>query len=140
MQPRLSILTLAVADLDRAFAFYRDGLQLPTEGIIGQEFEDGAIALFKLQNGVALSLFAAASLAKDAKAKLTDNPLGAVSIGHLVATKDEVDAVVTQAEKAGATVTDRPHERFWGGYSGYFHDPDGHLWEIVWHPQWSAAL
>ena len=140
MQPRLSILTLAVADLDRAFAFYKDGLSLPTEGIIGQEFEDGAIALFKLQNGVALSLFSAGSLAKDAKAKLTDNRLGAVSIGHLVATKEEVDAVVAQAEKAGATVTDRPHDRFWGGYSGYFHDPDGHLWEIVWHPQWSAAL
>ena len=140
MQPRLSVLTLAVADLDRAFAFYRDGLQLPTEGIIGQEFEDGAIALFKLQNGVALSLFSAASLAKDAKAKLTSNRLGAVSIGHLVATKDEVDTVVRQAENAGATVTDRPHDRFWGGYSGYFHDPDGHLWEIVWHPQWSSAL
>src|SRR3954451_21258001 len=98
MQPRLSILTLAVADLDRAFAFYRDGLQLPTEGIIGQEFEDGAIALFKLQNGVALSLVSAASVAKDANATLTSDRLGAVSIGHLVATRAGVDTVVRQAE------------------------------------------
>ena len=140
MQPRFKVLTLAVADLERALAFYRDGLGLPTEGIIGQEFEDGAIAMFKLQDGLVLSLYHAASLAKDGKIAVTDNRLGAMSIGHLAASKDEVDAIVAQAEKSGATVTDRPHDRFWGGYSGYFHDPDGHLWEIVWHPEWSTAL
>jgi catechol 2,3-dioxygenase-like lactoylglutathione lyase family enzyme len=140
MQPRLKVLTLAVADLERSLAFYREGLGLPTEGIVGQEFEDGAVAFFTLQNGLMLSIFPAPWLAKDAKIHVTDNRLGAVSIGHMVASKDEVDAVVAQAEKAGAVVTDRPHDRFWGGYSGYFHDPDGHLWEISWHPQWSLAL
>jgi uncharacterized protein len=140
MQARFKVLTLAVENLERSLAFYRDGMGLPTDGIIGQEFEDGAVAFFEMNDDQILALYPAASLAKDANTGVTNDRLGAVSIGQVVASREEVDAVLAQAEKAGATVTDRPYERFWGGYSGYFHDPDGHLWEIVWHPQWSPAL
>ena len=140
MQPRLKVLTLAVDDLERSLAFYRDGLGLATEGIFGQEFEHGAVVFFHLEGGLILALYPSASLTVDAKTRLTTDRLGAVSIGQVVTSKEEVDAVVAQAERAGAVVTDRPHDRFWGGYSGYFHDPDGHLWEIVWHPEWSPAL
>ena len=140
MKPRLKVLTLAVNDLQRSLTFYRDGLGLPTEGIIGEEFEDGAVAFFKLENDLMLALFPAKLLSKDAKIATTDARLGAVSIGHVAPSKDEVDAIVKQAEAAGAVVTDQPHDRFWGGYSGHFHDPDGHLWEILWHPEWSLQL
>jgi catechol 2,3-dioxygenase-like lactoylglutathione lyase family enzyme len=139
MKPRINVLTLGVDDLERSLAFYRDGMGLETDGIIGKEFEDGAIVLFKLNEGLILSLYPTASLAKDAKVTATKARLGAASIGQLVKSKADVDAVIGQAEQAGAIVTDPPHDRFWGGYSGYFQDPDGHLWEIIWNPQWSVA-
>lgn len=139
MRPRIRVLTLAVSDLERALAFYRDGLGLPTEGIVGQQFEDGAVVFFRLDGGLILALYPTAALAKDAGIAATQARLGAVSIGHLVGSKAEVDAVMTQAERAGAVVTDPARGRFWGGYSGYFHDPDGHLWEIAWNPHWSLA-
>lgn len=139
MKPRLKVLTLAVNDLEKSLAFYRDGMGLPTKGIIGQEFEDGAVVFFYMGDDLILALYPAPSLAKDAKITATQARLGAVSIGHIVKSKEEVDAVMKQAEDAGATITDRPHDRFWGGYSGYFHDPDGHLWEIAWNPQWTVA-
>ncbi len=138
MKPRIKVLTLAVGDLERPLAFYRDGLGLPTDGIVGREFEDGAVIFFHMDGGLTLALYPAASLAKDAGISATEARLGAVSIGHLVGSRDEVDAVVRQAERAGAVVTDPPRERFWGGYSGYFHDPDGHLWEVAWNPRWSV--
>jgi len=138
MKPRVRVLTLAVGDLERSLAFYRDGLGLPTDGIVGREFEDGAVAFFRLGGGLTLALYPAASLAKDAGISATEARLGAVSVGHLVGSRDEVDAVVRQAERAGAVVTDPPRERFWGGYSGYFHDPDGHLWEVAWNPRWGV--
>jgi len=139
MKPRLKVLTLAVNDLERSLAFYRDGMGLPTQGIIGQEFEDGAVVFFHMGDDLILALFPAPSLAKDAKISPTQVRLGAVSIGHIVNSREEVDAVMKQAEDAGAIVTDHARERFWGGYSGYFHDPDGHLWEIAWNPQWTVA-
>jgi catechol 2,3-dioxygenase-like lactoylglutathione lyase family enzyme len=138
MKPRIKVLTLAVTDLDRSMAFYRDGLGLPTKGIIGQEFEDGAVVFFHMNDDLILALYPATSLSKDAKVSTTGARLGAVSIGHVVNSREEVDAVVRQAEQAGAIITDRPHDRFWGGYSGYFHDPDGHLWEVAWNPHWSV--
>ena len=138
MRPRIKVLTLAVGDLDRSLAFYRNGLGLKTEGIIGQEFEDGAVAFFDMNDDLILALYPAASLSNDAKVAATQTRLGAVSIGHTVNSKEEVDLVMKQAEQAGAVVTDPPHDRFWGGYSGYFHDPDGHLWEIAWNPKWSV--
>ena len=138
MKPRIKVLTLAVNDLERSLVFYRDGLGLPTEGIIGQEFEDGAVVFFHMNDDLILALYSTASLSKDAKISATGERIGAVSIGHVVNSKDEVDAIMRQAEKAGAVITDPAHDRFWGGYSGYFHDPDGHLWEIAWNPQWSV--
>jgi catechol 2,3-dioxygenase-like lactoylglutathione lyase family enzyme len=139
MKPRIKVLTLGVNDLERSLAFYRDGMGLPTEGIIGQEFEDSAVVFFHLNDDLILALYPTASLAKDAKVTATQARLGAVSIGHIVNSREEVDAIIKQAEQAGAVLTDPPHDRFWGGYSGYFHDPDGHLWEIAWNPQWSIA-
>jgi catechol 2,3-dioxygenase-like lactoylglutathione lyase family enzyme len=136
MKPRIKVLTLAVSDLERSLAFYRDGLGLPTQGVIGQEFEDGAVVFFHLNDDLILALYPATSLGKDARITATRTRLGAVSIGHVVGSKEAVDAVMAEALRAGAIVTDPARDRFWGGYSGYFHDPDGHLWEIVWNPQW----
>ena len=136
MLPRITVLTLSVQDLGRSLTFYRDGLGLPTEGVIGQEFDHGAVVFFKLHGGLILALYPSASLAEEARIAVTDRPLGAVSIGHNVGSKDEVDAVMRQAEAAGASVTDPARDRFWGGYAGHFHDPDGHLWEVAWNPQW----
>lgn len=138
MKPRIKVLTLGVDDLERSLAFYRDGMGLKTAGVIGQEFEDGAVVFFNMNDDLILALYPSASLSKDAKVSATQARMGAVSIGHIVESKEEVDKVIKQAEQAGAMITDPPHDRFWGGYSGYFHDPDGHLWEIAWHPQWSA--
>ena len=138
MRPRIKVLTLSVSDLDRSLAFYRDGLGLPTEGIIGQEFEDGAVVFFHLNDDLILALYPSASLSKDAGIAATEARLGAISIGHIVKSKGEVDALMQRAADAGAVVTDPARDRFWGGYSGYFQDPDGHLWEVVWNPQWSG--
>jgi uncharacterized protein len=138
MKPRIQVLTLAVDDLERSLAFYRDGMGLKTKGISGQQFEDGAVVFFHMNDGLILALWPAASLSRDAKIAATQTRLGAVSIGHVVRSKQEVDAIFKQAEHAGAILVDRPHDRFWGGYSGYFHDPDGHLWEIAWNPQLSV--
>ena len=129
MKPRVNVLTLAVDDLEKAMAFYRDGLGLPTRGIFGTQFEHGAVAFFHLRNDLILALFPKASLAHDSKLASA-----AFSIGQLVKSKQEVDEVIEQARKAGAKVTDPPHDRVWGGYSGYFQDKDAHLWEIVWNP------
>lgn len=136
MKPRISLITLGVDDLERAVAFYRDGLGLPTEGIIGTEFEHGAVAFFELQNGLKLGLWLRGSLAHD-----TGLPIGAssateFSLAHNVATKAEVDTVMAQAKHAGATIVKPAHETFWGGYAGNFQDPDGHLWEVAWNPEW----
>jgi catechol 2,3-dioxygenase-like lactoylglutathione lyase family enzyme len=138
MKPRIKVLTLGVDDLERSLAFYRDGMGLETKGITGQQFEDGAVVFFYMNDDLILALWPSASLSKDAKIAATRTRLGAVSIGHIVKSKEEVDAVVRQAEQAGAVVTDPPHDRFWGGYSGYFRDPDDHLWEIAWNPQFSV--
>ena len=113
MKPRIKVLTLGVDDLDRSLAFYRDGMGLETKGITGQEFEDGAVVFFSMNDDLILALWPTASLSKDARIAATRTRLGAVSIGHIVNSKDEVDAVVRQAEQAGAVVTDPPHDRFW---------------------------
>jgi len=141
MEARIDIITLAVADLERALEFYRDGLGLESRGIIGTEWTGdavepaGAIALFELPGGLMLSLYPRTELAKDANVPLGPPKTGEFSIGHAVASKAEVDALLSQAEAAGATLTDRPHDRPWGIYSGYFRDPDGHLWEVLYNPR-----
>ena len=135
MKPRITLITLGVDDLERAVRFYRDGLGLATEGIVGTEFEYGAVAFFDLQAGLKLALWPRASIAHD-----TGLPAGApnptdFTLAHNVSSRDEVDAVMGEAERAGATIVVRPHDTFYGGYAGYFQDPDGHLWEAAWNPQ-----
>lgn len=133
-KPKIRFITLGVEDLERSMAFYREGLGLATKGIVGEEFEDGAIVFFDLEGGLRLALYPRKSLAKDAKIKAGPASPGAFSLGHNVESKQEVDRVMEKAKKAGARITDPAHDRFWGGYSGYFQDPDGHLWEIAWAP------
>ena len=145
MQARIDVITLAVADLERALAFYREGLGLDSRGVIATEFEGdevnpaGAIALFELQGGLILSLYPRTELAKDASVPLGPPKTGEFSIAQALASRDEVDAVLAQARAAGATLTDPPHDRPWGIYSGYFRDPDGHLWEILWNPRFAGG-
>ena len=136
MKPRITLITLGVGDLQRAVRFYRDGLGLKTEGVVGMEFEYGAVAFFDLQAGLKLALWPRKSIARDTGiAPGSPNPAD-FTIGHNVSSKAEVDAVMEQAKKAGAVVVKPAHDTFWGGYAGYFQDPDGHLWEVAWNPQW----
>ncbi len=136
MKPRITVLTLGVDDLERSLSFYRDGLGLPTEGIVGREFEHGAVAFFDLQAGVKLAIWNRKDLAHETKVPLGAPSSTELTIGHNVGSKKEVDQVMEEAKKAGATITDPAHDTFWGGYSGHFQDPDGHLWEVVWNPAW----
>ncbi|WP_159881845.1 VOC family protein [Paenibacillus puerhi] len=136
MKARVTVITLGVDDLERALQFYRDGLGLQTEGIVGTEFEHGAVAFFDLQEGLRLAIWPRESIAYDTKLNKTLPSPTEFTLGHNVSSKEEVDRVMEQARIAGASITVPGHDTFWGGYSGYFQDPDGHLWEIVWNPQW----
>lgn len=136
MKPRISVITLGVDHLERSVAFYRDGLGLSTQGIIGNEFEHGAVAFFDLQAGLKLALWNRKDIAHEAKVQQTASSPTEFTIGHNVGSKEEVDLIIEQAKMAGAVITDPPHDAFWGGYSGHFQDPDGHLWEVVWNPHW----
>jgi uncharacterized protein len=138
MKPRIKVITLGVSDLEKSLAFYRDGLGLPTEGIIGTEFEDGAVVFFNMNDDLLLALYPKFALAKDARVSASPSSPAEFAIGHIVRSKQEVDALMEQAQRAGARVTDPAHDRFWGGYSGYFQDLDGHLWEIAWNPAWEV--
>lgn len=138
MKPRIKVITLGVSDLERSLAFYRDGLGLPTEGIIGTEFEDGAVVFFNMNDDLILALYPKAALARDGKVSAGPSSPAEFSLGHNVNSRQEVDAVMHQAASAGARVTDPAHDRFWGGYSGYFQDLDGHLWEVAWNPAWEV--
>ncbi len=136
MKPRITVITLGVEDLERSLAFYQHGLGLPTEGIVGTEFEDGAVVFIDMNPGLRLALWPKRSLAKDAKIPVSPPSPSEFSIGHNVRSKQEVDAVMAQARQAGATIPKEAQDTFWGGYAGYFQDPDGHLWEVVWNPAW----
>ena len=135
MKPRISVITLCVDELEEAVRFYRDGLGLPTEGIIGEEFEHGAVAFFDLNLGLKLAVWPRKSLSHDTGLPLRAPGSTEFSIGHNVSSKAEVDEVMTQASNAGAMIVKAAQDTLWGGYAGYFKDPDGHLWEIVWNPQ-----
>ena len=134
MEPRITIVTLGVDDLERSLAFYREGLGLPSQGIVGREFEYGAVAFFELRGGVRLALFPRGSIARDADVPLGPPSATEMSIAHNVRSRDEVDALIARAERAGARVVKPAGPTFWGGYAGYFADPDGHLWEIAFNP------
>lgn len=135
MKPRISVITLGVEDLARAVHFYRNGLGLPTDGIIGEEFEYGAVAFFDLSSGLKLALWPRKSLANDTGLRLAAASATEFSIGHNVMSRSEVEEVMAQAESAGAVIVKSAQDTFRGGYAGYFQDPDGHLWEVVWNPQ-----
>ena len=134
MKPRITLLTLGVDDLERAVGFYRDGLGLPTKGIVGTEFEHGAVAFFELQAGLQLALWARSSIAHDTGIPVSPHSPTDLTIGHNVRSPEEVDAVMEQARRAGARIVKPAAKTFWGGYAGYFQDPDDHLWEVAWNP------
>jgi catechol 2,3-dioxygenase-like lactoylglutathione lyase family enzyme len=137
MQARITVITLGVDDLERSLAFYRDGLGLASEGIVGKEFEHGAVAFIQLQDNLRLALWPRTSISHDTGLPLAPASATEMTLGHNVVSKAEVDAVMQQAKSAGAVIVKPAHETFWGGYAGYFQDPDGHLWEVVWNPQWT---
>lgn len=139
MRPRITMVTIGVDDLERALAFYRDGLGLPTRGIVGREFEHGAVAFFELQPGLQLALWPRASIAHDTGLPLQPPSATELTLGHNVASREAVDRVMEEARLAGARVVKPAQDTFWGGYGGYLQDPDGHLWEIVWNPQMLPA-
>jgi uncharacterized protein len=135
MKARIAVLTIGVDNLERSVAFYRDGLGLQTPGIIGQEYEHGAVAFFDLEGGMKLALWARDNLAHDSTLPRSAPCPTEFSLGHNVRTREHVDAVMAQAKAAGARIVKPAADTFWGGYGGYFQDPDGHLWEVVWNPQ-----
>lgn len=135
MEPRVTVITLGVNDLETSLRFYRDGLGWPTEGIVGTEFEGGAVAFFPLSNGLQLALYPKQQIVVDAEVNETPSSPAEFTLGHNVGSKAAVDSVMQSAAEAGASVSNTPRDREWGGYSGHFLDPDNHLWEIVWNPQ-----
>ncbi|HEY1632663.1 MAG TPA: VOC family protein [Rhizomicrobium sp.] len=129
MKPRLSIVTLGVRDLERSLAFYRDGLGLPTRNYK----DDEGIVFFALE-GAWLALYPRCKLAEDATVDAAGSGFSGVTLAHNVPSKAGADAVFAQAVAAGARPVKPPRDVFWGGYSGYFADPDGHLWEVAFNP------
>jgi catechol 2,3-dioxygenase-like lactoylglutathione lyase family enzyme len=134
MRPRITIITVGVDDLERSLAFYRDGMGLPTQGIIGTEFEHGAVAFFDLQAGVKLATWPRKSISHDTGLPESPPSPTDLTLGHNVSSREEVDAVMEQARNAGAKIVKQADDTFYGGYAGYFQDPDGHVWEIAWNP------
>jgi uncharacterized protein len=136
MKARITLITLTVDDLDRAVRFYRDGLGWPTQGIMGQEFEHGAVAFFELEHGLRLALWPRASLVHDSGVAAGPRSSTEFSLAHNVNSKQQVDDAMGLAERAGARVVKPAQDTFWGGYAGYFLDPDQHLWEVCFNPDW----
>lgn len=139
MSPRITVITLGVDDLASSLRFYRDGLGLTTPGIIGETFEHGAVVFIELQAGLKLALWPRRSLAHDTGLPLGPRSATELSIGHNVGSQAAVDAVMAQAQAAGAHIVKPAQATFWGGYAGYFQDPDAHLWEVVWNPAWALS-
>jgi uncharacterized protein len=134
MKPSLTLITLGVDDLDRALRFYRDGLGLKTDGIVGQEFDNGAVVFFELNAGLRLALWPRTSIAADTGLPVSSSSPTDVTLAHNVRSEAEVDAVMAEAKAAGATIVKLAHKTFYGGYAGYFQDLDRHLWEVAFNP------
>ena len=135
MEPRVSLLTLGVSDLERAVAFYRDGLEWPKSEVGGDE-----VAFFKT-GGVVIALFPRASFAADAGVDVDDVEFGGfprLSLAHNVAEKEQVDSVLAEAAEAGATIVKEAQEVFFGRH-GFFADPHGFVWEVAWNPSFPMA-
>lgn len=138
MKASVSVITLGVESLERALRFYRDGLGLKTQGIVGTEFAQGAVVFIDLQPGLRLALWPRASLATDSGRTLAADGAPPISLGHNVESRAAVDTVMAEAAAAGAVIVKPAADTYWGGYAGYFQDPDGYLWEAVWNPAWPA--
>jgi uncharacterized protein len=134
VKPRVTLITLAVDDLERAVRFYRT-MGFATEGVVGKELEHGAVAFFDLQPGLRLALWPRSSLAHDAGIAVESPSRTDACLAHNVRSSMEVDAVMAEAHAAGARIVKPAHQTFWGGYAGYFEDPDAHLWEVAWNPR-----
>ena len=139
MKPRITVITIGVDDLEQSLEFYRDGLGLSTPGIVGREFEHGAVAFLDLQSGLKLAIWSRNDIAHDTAIAKTPHSPTEFTIGHNVGSRQEVDQVLEQARAAGARIVKPAGDTFWGGYAGYFQDPDDHLWEVVWNPQMEFA-
>lgn len=138
MKPRITLVTLGVDDLERAVAFYRDGLGWATEGIVGRQFENGAVAFFELEHGLKLALWPRKSIAADTGLAQQPGSPTDFTLAHNVGSRAEVDAVMARAQSARARIVKPAHETFYGGYAGFFQDPDGHLWEVAFNPAWTS--
>ncbi|HLQ35737.1 MAG TPA: VOC family protein [Chloroflexota bacterium] len=134
MEPRVSLITLGVRDLQRSMRFYRDGLGWP----LSSASVEGEVAFFK-SGGAILALWSRAALATDAGLPLEASGFGGVALAHNVANRELVDEALREAAAAGGIITRPAQETDWGGYNGYFADPDGFLWEIAWNPGWPLA-
>lgn len=137
MKPRVSLVTLGVGDLERALRFYRDGLGLHTDGIVGQDLPHGAVAFFELEGGLRLALWPRESIAHETGIAATVAQPGAFMLAHNVVSRAEVDQVMAEAQAAGARCVTPARDTAWGGYAGCFQDPEGHLWEVAWNPHWT---
>jgi len=129
MKPKISLITLGVADLRRSLHFYRDGLGFPTHDYK----EESDIVFFKLE-GTWLALYPREKLAEDALVSPKGEGFNGITLAHNAGSKEAVEEVIRLAEAAGAKIIKRPQDVFWGGYSSYFADPDGYLWEVAWNP------
>ena len=127
MKPRMSMITLGVDDLNRSVAFYQNGLGFPRQG------DEENVAFFNL-NGTWLGLYGREALAEDAMVSAEGSGFNSFAIAHNVHSEQEVEAVMQTALDAGAELVKKPQKVFWGGFSGYFKDPDGHLWEVAYNP------
>ena len=133
MEPRISLVTLGVADLDRAVRFYRDGLGWPHSSVGA-----GQVAFLRA-HGAVLALYPRESLAADVGLPVAGTGFNGVTLAHNVRSKAMVDAVLAEAVAAGAALIKAAREVAWGGYVGYFADPDGHVWEVAWNPGFPFA-
>jgi catechol 2,3-dioxygenase-like lactoylglutathione lyase family enzyme len=132
MEQRLSVVTLGVADLERARRFYEDGLGWRRAN------RHPEVVFFQI-GGAVMALYLRSALAEDARVPEEGTGFGGITLAYCTRTREEVDAVLRQAEAAGANVLKLAEDVFWGGYSGYFADPDGHVWEVAWNPEWPLA-
>ena len=128
MQPRISLITLGVRDLARARRFYVDGLGWPVSSASSDD------TVFLRTGGAVISLWSRQQLAEDARVAAEGSGFGGIALAHNVATRAEVDTVLAAVVAAGGTITKPAEEAFWGGYAGYFADPDGVPWEVAWNP------
>lgn len=139
MKPHVSIITLAVGNLEKSVRFYRDGLGWKTRGIVGADYEYGAVAFFELQPGLCLALWPRESLAHEIGIEIQPPAMTEFMLSHNVGEKAQVEQALRLAEQAGAQIVQPAHDTLLGGHAGIFKDPDGHLWEVAWNPSPAAA-